>query len=61
MGLFENFGRKVEEFKQQAESASRDTAERECADCGELLYSDRAECPECGSENLWLGDERDDE
>jgi uncharacterized OB-fold protein len=61
MGLFEKFGRKVEGFKQEAESASRDAAERECADCGELVYSDRAECPECGNETLTVRDERDDE
>lgn len=52
MGLFEDLGRRVEEFKQEAEEASRATAVAECADCGELLYSDRENCPECGSERL---------
>jgi uncharacterized OB-fold protein len=54
MGLFENLGRKVGEFTQEAQEASREEATRECADCGELVYSDRADCPECGGEAVEL-------
>ena len=61
MGLFENLGRKVEKFKQQAEEASAEQASRECADCGELIYTDREDCPECGSERIVTRDEDDSE
>lgn len=60
MGLFENLGRKVEAFKQQAEEASKETATRECADCGELVYTDREDCPECGSERVLRRETGDD-
>ena len=52
MGLFEKFGRKVEEFKQQAESASHDQANRKCGDCGTLIYTERDDCPDCGSDDI---------
>lgn len=52
MGLFEDIGRKVETFKQRAEEASREQASAECADCGELIYTDRDACPECGGEEI---------
>jgi uncharacterized OB-fold protein len=56
MGLFENLGRKVEEFKQQAEEASEAEAVAECADCGEAVYTDREDCPACGSDDLVAAD-----
>lgn len=59
MGLFENLGRKVEEFKQEATSASAEEASHECADCGELIYTDREDCPECGSERIVDRDSED--
>ena len=52
MGLFENLGKKVERFKQQAEDAASDEANHVCGDCGELLYADRDQCPHCGSEKV---------
>ena len=52
MGLFENLGKKVERFKQQAEEAANEDASHVCADCSEPLYADRDRCPECGSENV---------
>ncbi|MFB6150261.1 MAG: hypothetical protein ABEJ40_00500 [Haloarculaceae archaeon] len=52
MGLFENLGRKVEEFKQQAQEVSESRAIGECADCGKVLYTEHDECPECGSADL---------
>jgi uncharacterized OB-fold protein len=54
MGLFENLGRKVGEFTQEAQAASREEATHECADCGELVYPDSADCPECGGEAVEL-------
>jgi len=67
MGLFENLGRKVEKLKQEAQDASRERASAECADCGELVYTDREDCPECGNDSLVArepadeGDERADD
>jgi DNA-directed RNA polymerase subunit RPC12/RpoP len=60
MGLFENLGRKVEEFKQEATEASREQAAYRCGECGELVYGGRDDCSECGSENLVPRDESDD-
>lgn len=48
MGLFKNLGKKVEKFKQASESAASEEADYECKDCGERLFADREECPECG-------------
>lgn len=50
MGLFNRLGRKVEELKQEAESASQDEATHQCEHCETLLYTDYPECPECGEE-----------
>jgi len=59
MGIFENLGRKVEEFKQQAEEASQQQAVAECADCGESVYTEREDCPACGSDDLVATDSSD--
>ncbi|MFB6232817.1 MAG: hypothetical protein ABEH61_01020 [Haloarculaceae archaeon] len=48
MGLFNRLGRKVEQIKREAESASEGTATHGCEECGTLLYSDFEACPECG-------------
>ena len=52
MGIFENLGRKVEQFKQQASDAADEEASHVCGDCGELIYGYREQCPECGSEDV---------
>jgi len=52
MGLFEDIGRKVETFKQQAESHSQERARAKCPECESLVYTDREDCPECGHESL---------
>ncbi len=52
MGLFEKLGREVESFKQQAEDASEAAASHRCVDCGEPVYTDRSDCPECGGETV---------
>ena len=52
MGLFNTLGRKVEEFKQDVDSAKADEATHQCTDCEQLLYSGRETCPECGSESV---------
>ena len=52
MGLFENLGRKVEEFKQEATEASREQADYRCGDCDAIVYGGRDDCPDCGSTDL---------
>jgi len=52
MGLFEDIGRKVETFKQQAESHSHEQARAKCSECETLVYTDREDCPECGHQPL---------
>jgi|AntDeeMetageno51_2_1112566.scaffolds.fasta_scaffold19705_2 rRNA maturation endonuclease Nob1 len=47
MGLFNELGRKVEEFKQTA-TASAESDDYLCAACDERLESDHEECPACG-------------
>lgn len=50
MGLFEDLGERVERFKQEVTDAAEDEAEYECADCGELLYTDHDRCPNCDAD-----------
>lgn len=50
MGLFEDLGERVERFKQEVTDAAEDEAEYECADCGELLYTDHDRCPDCDAD-----------
>ncbi|MFC6718217.1 zinc ribbon domain-containing protein [Natrialbaceae archaeon GCM10025810] len=52
MGLFERLGRRVEEFKREADTAKEDAATRRCRTCETFVYSDRETCPDCGSEDL---------
>lgn len=52
MGLFNTLGRKVEEFKQDVDSAKTDEATHRCADCERLFYTEHETCPECGSESV---------
>ncbi|ELY94619.1 hypothetical protein C483_02770 [Natrialba hulunbeirensis JCM 10989] len=52
MSLFERLGERVEEFKQEAESARDDTAPYLCRDCGERFHQAQKTCPACGSEQL---------
>ncbi|MFB6188348.1 MAG: hypothetical protein ABEI57_00545 [Halapricum sp.] len=59
MGLFENLGRKVEQFKQDA----TDTAEKPthvCVDCGEEFFADYEVCPDCEGAVVAV-DDTDDE
>lgn len=52
MGLFEDIGRKVGKISHEAREATRDQARARCEDCGELIYSERDTCPECGGDHL---------
>lgn len=49
MGLFEEAGRRVEQFKQQAKTAAEEEADYECAACGVPVYTPQEHCPECGA------------
>lgn len=60
MGLFERAGKNFERFKQQAANAAKEEASHGCENCGELLYTDHEQCPECGSEQV-VERERGDE
>jgi len=51
MSLFENVGRKVEKFKQQAQNAADDPTHG-CKDCKTALYSNYKTCPKCGSDQV---------
>lgn len=46
MGLFENLGRKVEKFKQDATDTASEPTHR-CIECDEAFYTDYETCPDC--------------
>jgi rRNA maturation endonuclease Nob1 len=50
MGLFEEAGRRFEQFKQDAAAAAADTAEYGCTACETPLHTDHETCPECGAD-----------
>lgn len=52
MGIFNSLGRKAEKIKRQVTDATAEEATHECRACGELLYTDRETCPECGSDEV---------
>jgi hypothetical protein len=49
MGLFRDAGKRLERFKRTVEDVAKDEAEYECGECGEPVYADRDDCPECGA------------
>jgi rubrerythrin len=53
VNLFRKLGRRVEQFKSNAEAAaaSEDDATHECGECG-ARFEEREQCPECGSESV---------
>ncbi|QZY00954.1 hypothetical protein K6T25_00995 [Halobaculum rubrum] len=48
MGIFNELGRRVEEFKQTAKNAADENEASECPACGERFDSSRERCPDCG-------------
>lgn len=48
MGLFNELGRRVEEFKQTAKDAADEERARRCPACDERFDGDHERCPECG-------------
>lgn len=51
MGLFENLGRTVESFRQDATESAAEPTHR-CADCDGEFYTDYEACPDCGGEDI---------
>ncbi|WP_323190117.1 hypothetical protein [Halostella sp. PRR32] len=49
MGLFEEFGRQVEQFKQTAKERAEETANFRCRACDARFNTDDGQCPECGA------------
>ena len=52
MGLFRDVGRRAERLKQQVTDAALEEALLECAECGKSIFTERTDCPDCGSEAL---------
>lgn len=50
MGIFNELGRKVEEFKQTAENAANENETSKCPACDEQFDSTHEQCPECGEQ-----------
>jgi len=49
MGLFETFGRRVEQFKQTAKEAAESNADYRCQACDARFDTFEDGCPECGA------------
>lgn len=49
MGLFENLGRKIEEFTQDAARNAADPTHH-CEKCNAEFFTDYDQCPDCGSD-----------
>jgi len=52
MGLFEKFGRQVEQFKQTAKEATEENADYRCRACDARFNTREDRCPECGATNV---------
>lgn len=50
MGLFNELGRQVEEFKQTAKNVAANTETYQCPACDEQFDGTHERCPECGEE-----------
>lgn len=50
MGLFEEAGKRFEQFKQEAASAAEEQADYACEACDERFYTAQDACPECGAD-----------
>jgi uncharacterized protein with PIN domain len=57
MGLFENLGRKVEQFKQDATDSAEAPTHR-CLECEQEFFTDYELCPECEGAVVAIGDEQ---
>lgn len=52
MGLFNELGRRIGKFEQEARAAATDDAEWGCRNCGSTFDETSDVCPDCGSEQV---------
>ena len=52
MGLFEKFGRQVEQFKRTAKEAAEEDANYRCRACDARFNAHNDQCPECGAQEV---------
>lgn len=52
MGIFNELGRQVERFKQNAKAAAEGSADYRCEACDARLHTEHEECPECGAADV---------
>jgi rRNA maturation endonuclease Nob1 len=52
MGFFNELGRRLGKFEQEARAAAADDADWGCASCGSTFHEAPDTCPDCGSEQI---------
>ncbi|AKH98344.1 hypothetical protein [Halanaeroarchaeum sulfurireducens] len=52
MGIFNKFGRQIEQFKQNAKEAAEEAGDYQCQACDARFHTDYDECPECGAQEV---------
>jgi rubrerythrin len=52
MGIFEKFGRQVEQFKQTAKETAEENANYQCRACDARFNTHEGQCPECGATKI---------
>ena len=52
MGLFNKFGRQVEQFKQTVQTTAEENADYQCQACDVQHHSRHDQCPECGGKEV---------
>ncbi|WP_224332294.1 hypothetical protein [Haloprofundus halobius] len=52
MGIFNELGRQVEQFKQSVEKTAEENAAYQCRECDARFHTHHDQCPECGAERV---------
>lgn len=52
MGLFEQIGRQVEQFRQTAKETAAANADYHCRACEARFDTHEVQCPDCGAEEI---------
>ncbi|WP_168191245.1 hypothetical protein [Haloprofundus sp. MHR1] len=52
MGIFNELGRQVEQFKRTVQTTADENAAYRCQECDARFHAHHEQCPECGSTNL---------
>jgi rubrerythrin len=50
--MFREFGRRVEQFKQDMDAAAVENADYRCSECGAQFAVHHERCPDCGAAEL---------